>query len=366
MGTTAELKRTPLFDSHLALGGRMVDFGGWEMPVQYSGILDEARAVRSRAGIFDVSHMGRVTFDGPGSAAFLDRVLSVNVPKVRVGRARYGVICNQAGGIIDDTLVYRRGEESYLLVPNASNSPAVLEWLGRWLPSSTGVQLKDVTSQLAMIALQGPAAQDILQAVTEHDLSTIRPFGSVDASVAGSQALVARTGYTGEDGFEVILPHEGVVELWNASCEKGAVPCGLGARDVLRLEAGLLLHGNDMDTSINPYEAGLDRFVDPDREGYVAGEALRAIRAAGAGRKLVGFEVVGRGIARHGYPILDGSKQIGEVTSGSPSPTLDRNIGMGYVPTGFAEPGSRLQVDVRGRAVDIEVVNLPFYSRSRG
>ena len=342
----------------------MVDFGGWEMPVQYSGILGEARAVRSKAGMFDVSHMGRLAFDGDGAASFLNRVLSVDALKIRVGRARYGVICNREGGIIDDTVVYRRGQGSFLLIPNASNTPAVLEWLDRWLPTSAGVRVEDVTSKLAMIALQGPAAQDILQGLTEHDLSTVRPFAAVDASIAGHAALAARTGYTGEDGFEIILPQEDAAGLWEALRQRGAACCGLGARDVLRLEAGLMLHGNDMDASVNPYEAGLGRFVDPDRDGYVAGEALRAIRSAGAARRLVGFVVLGRGIARHGYPITDGSKQVGEVTSGSPSPTLDMNIGLGYVPTSYAEPGSRLQVDVRGRAVEIEVVNLPFYSNA--
>ena len=360
-----DLRRTPLYDSHVALGARMAPFGGWNMPIQYTGILDEARAVRSRAGMFDVSHMGRVDIRGPGSATSLGRVLSSDISRLRVGRARYGVICNRKGGIIDDTIVYRLGDDRFLLVPNAGNADAVVEWVSRWLLPDDGVSIEVVTSELAMIALQGPQAAEMLSGLTPHGLSKLRPFRAVETTIMGVDALVARTGYTGEDGFEVVLALGDAISLWELLLEKGAAPCGLGARDVLRLEAGLALHGNDIDLSTNPYEAGLGRFVDPDRPDYVAGEALRHIREEGHKRSLVGFNMVGRGIARQGHPIMDGSELIGAVTSGGVSPTLDRNIGMGYVPTGFSDPGTRFQIDVRGRLVEAEVTALPFYSRKR-
>ena len=365
MTTPQDLKRTPLFETHVSLGARMVPFGGWDMPIQYSGILAEARAVRSEAGLFDVSHMGRVDIWGPGAASFLNRVLSFDVPALRVGRARYNVVCNQEGGIIDDCIVYRREEERFLLIPNASNTPAVLEWISRWVPGEDEVRIEDVTARYVMIAHQGPGAEAMLQGLTPADLSSLRIFRAIETQVAGADTLLARTGYTGEDGFELILPREAGAEVWTTLMDRGAVPCGLGSRDVLRLEAGLLLHGNDMDTSTNPYEAGLDRFMAPDREGYVPGDALRRIHQQGVSRRLAGFAVVGRGIPRHGYALMDGSRQIGEVSSGGHSSTLDRSIGMGYVPTGYSTAGSRFQVDIRGRLVDVEVTALPFYSRRR-
>lgn len=349
MSTSDNLKRTALYDVHVSLGGRMVPFAGWEMPIQYSSILDEAKAVRSKAGIFDVSHMGRVDIQGAGAADFLNRVLSVNVPRLRMGRARYNVICDENGGIIDDCIIYRRGDEKFLLVPNAGNTAAVLDWLARWNPDDGSVRIENVTSESVMIALQGPETAGMLAGMTEADVSSMRPFAAIDARIAGAESLVARTGYTGEDGFELIVPQENGADVWNQLMERGATPCGLGSRDVLRLEAGLLLHGNDMDTSINPYEAALDRFVDPDREGYIPGEVLRRIRDDGPERRLVAFNMVERGIPRHGHPIMDGSKQIGHVSSGGHSPTLDRSIGLGYVPTGYTSVGSRFHIDIRGR-----------------
>ena len=362
MTETNNLKRTPLYDTHLELGGRMVPFGGWDMPVQYTGILDEARAVRSNAGLFDVSHMGRIEISGPNAVSLLNRVLSVDVPKLRRRRARYGVICNLDGGIIDDTIVYRLGRERYLLVPNASNADTVADWLLRWRRGSDEVDVNIVTEELAMIAHQGPAAQLILSGLTDHDLSSLRLFRAAETEVAGAPSIVARTGYTGEDGFELMVPAGDAARIWRALSDAGAVPCGLGARDVLRLEAGLPLHGNDIDAATNPYEAGLGRFVDLDREEYVARESLIRLRDEVPARRLVGFDVVGRGIARHGYAIVAGDERVGEVTSGSYSPTLDRAIGMGYVREDLSDPGTPLHVDVRGRLVEAEVTLLPFYA----
>ncbi|MBM3948467.1 MAG: glycine cleavage system aminomethyltransferase GcvT [SAR202 cluster bacterium] len=362
----ANLKRTPLYGTHVGLGGRMVPFGGWEMPVQYTSILDEARAVRMKAGLFDVSHMGRVTIEGAGAATLLSRVFSSSPTAVKVGRGRYGVICTPEGGILDDCILYRRAEQRFLLVPNASNADPVVEWLRRWGSGVSDARIAVITPSLAMVALQGPVAASMLQGLTSADLSTLRTFSFVEEKDKGADSIVARTGYTGEDGFELMVPSGNVAGVWKVLMERGATPCGLGARDVLRLEAGLPLHGNDIGLTTNPYEAGLERFVDPDREGYVAGTGLRQIRDTGPSRKLVGFKLLGRsGITRHGYPIMDGSKPIGEVTSGGYSPTLDMNIGMGYVPKSYAAPGTRFAVDVRGRLAEAEVAPLPFYHRRR-
>ncbi len=362
MTETSQLKRTPLYDTHLELGGRMMPFGGWDMPVQYTGILNEARAVRSNAGLFDVSHMGRIDISGPDAVSLLNRVLSVDVPKLRRRRARYGVICNLDGGIIDDTIVYRLGRERFLLVPNASNADTVADWLLRWRRGSDEVDVKIVTEELAMIAHQGPTAQLMLSGLTDHDLSSLRLFRAAETEIAGAPSIVARTGYTGEDGFELMVPAGDAARIWRALSDAGAVPCGLGARDVLRLEAGLPLHGNDIDAGTNPYEAGLGRFVDLDREEYVARESLIRLRDEGPARRLVGFDVVGRGIARQGHAIVAGDERVGEVTSGSYSPTLDRAIGMGYVREDLSDPGTPLHVDVRGRMVEAEVALLPFYA----
>ena len=341
-------------------------FAGWEMPVQYGSILNEARAVRTGVGLFDVSHMGRLEISGADAAGLLSSTLSVDVNRLGVGRARYNVVCDSYGGIIDDCIVYRRGRQRFLLVPNASNTDAVTEWLESWTPRESDVSMKNVTAEIAMIACQGPDAEETLQRLTDFDLSlsSLRPFRGRTMTIRGSTCYVGRTGYTGEDGFEIMVPSDDAPSLWRTLGEMGAVSCGLAARDVLRLEAGLLLHGNDMDTSVNPYEAGLDRFVDPDRDGYVAGDALRRIRDEGVSRKLVGFTMKGRGIARHGYRILDSDsgRAIGEVSSGGPSQTLDLNIGMGYVPIEFSEPGTRIEVEIRSRPVEAQVTDLPFYA----
>ena len=343
----------------------MVEFGGWDMPVQYAGILSEARAVRGSAGIFDVSHMGRLVIEGPGAATYLDRVLSVDMLKLRVGRARYGVVCNESGGIIDDCIVYRLGQVKYLLVPNAATTPAVKQWLARWSPPAAEAVTTDVTEELSMIALQGPGAIALLSPLVEEDISGLRPFSLCESRIDRSPATIARTGYTGEDGVEFFVPSRNAADIWAELAGRGAAPCGLGARDVLRLEAGLLLHGSDMDVAVNPYEAGLGRFVSADREAYVAGPALLRIRKAGPARSLVGLNVSGRRVIRGGHAILSGGTRVGRVTSGSYSPTLDRNIGLGYVPTAFAAEGTRLTVDVRGNDVEVEVASLPFYSRAR-
>lgn len=359
------VNRTPLFKNHVELGARIVNFAGWEMPIQYHGILGEVHEVRTNAGLFDVSHMGRLEIKGPHSAKLLDRILSVRASTLVQGRARYNLICNEEGGIIDDCIVYKRSELEFLLVPNASNTLAVVDWINLWKPTDCEVTVTNVTSQSAMIANQGPNAEKFLQRLTATDLSLVRPFSAVEANVAGHPALVARTGYTGEDGFEIILPADTAPIIWNNLVESGSVPCGLGARDVLRLEAGLLLHGNDMNLTINPYEASLDKFVKLERPDYIAGANLNRIKTSKLIRKIVGFKMIERGIARHGYAISNGKTVIGDVSSGGPSPTLDMNIGLGYVPTEYSTSGSAIQILIRGRPVKAEVTTLPFYKRRR-
>ena len=356
-------RRTPLYDIHIALGARIVPFAGWEMPMQYLGILDEVRAVRSKVGLFDVSHMGRIEIIGKGASAFLNRLFSSAVPSLGVGLARYGVICTEDGGIIDDCILYRLAQDRFLLVSNASNTYVVLEWLNMWIQSDDEVRVEEITDFTSMIALQGPDAASLLTEMTTIDLSKLRAFCTRETTIQGSRAIVARTGYTGEYGFEIMLDNSVVFILWKSLIDAGATPCGLGARDVLRLEAGLLLHGNDIDLTTNPYEAGMHRFIDPDREDYIAGESLRSIRDQGFNHMLVGFKMIGRGIARHGHHILAGNEQIGQVSSGSYSPTLDTNIGLGYVATRYSAPGTRFSINIRGRVVQSEVATLPFYSR---
>ena len=344
----------------------MVEFGGWDMPVQYpDGILSEVRSVRKNAGMFDVSHMARFQFVGPEAVAFLDRMLAADVAGLRQGRARYHVICNEQGGIIDDAIVYRVTEDQCLLVANAGNADAVKEFLIPAAQQNGGVFFVDLSDDVAMIAVQGPNAVEIVDRLCPLPASSVRPFRLRRAEVAGIPSRIARTGYTGEDGFEIMPPADRAADLWRALEGEGVVPAGLGARDVLRLEAGLMLHGNDMMVENNPYEAGLERFTYIETPGYIAGEALKAIRDAGTRRVITGFRMVGRGIPRHGLAVINDGEEVGIVTSGTHSPTLHDNIGMGYVDRDFANEGTRFEIDVRGRLVEAEVVPLPFYSRKR-
>jgi aminomethyltransferase len=360
------LKKTPLHLLHVASGARMVEFGGWDMPVQYpDGILSEVRSVRKNAGMFDVSHMARFQFAGPEAVAFLDRMLAADVAGLRQGRARYHVICNEQGGIIDDAIVYRVTEDQCLLVANAGNADAVKEFLIPAAQQNGGVFFADLSDDVAMIAVQGPNAVEIVDRLCPLPASSVRPFRLRRAEVAGIPSRIARTGYTGEDGFEIMPPADRAADLWRALEGEGVVPAGLGARDVLRLEAGLMLHGNDMMVENNPYEAGLERFTYIETPGYIAGEALKAIRDAGTPRVITGFRMVGRGIPRHGLAVINDGEEVGIVTSGTHSPTLHDNIGMGYIDRDFANEGTRFEIDVRGRLVEAEVVPLPFYSRKR-
>ena len=368
------LNRTPLYETHTSLKARMVPFVGWDMPVQYSGILGETRAVRSGAGLFDVSHMGRLYISGPQAPRLMDWILTAGASNLGQGRARYAMICNEQGGIIDDTVFYRQDENSYLLVCNAANREYVVPWIRRWAQDKfPTTSIDDRTEATAMIAFQGPSTPEVLDVFCDAYPSAMRPFSAIYGNLASGRALIGRTGYTGEDGFELIVAAADAPRIWKTLMGEGAAPCGLGARDVLRLEAGLPLHGNDIDTSTTPLEAGLERFVRLDKE-FVGAEVLRRQRDTGLTNRLVGLVLQGRSIARGGYPILTqepqslpsgaSARRVGKVTSGTHSPTLDRSIAMGYVTMDFASPGQKLQVGIRGKFTEAEVIPLPFYSRN--
>ena len=361
-----QLRQTVLHAAHVRSGARMIGFAGWDMPVNYpGGIIAEVVAVRKSIGMFDVSHMGRFRFSGPGAVHFLGTVLSANVAGLRTGRSKYHVICDEEGGIIDDAIVYRIADQECLLIVNAGNAPQVLDWINPRLQAHGGAEIFNYTEQIGMIAVQGPGAAAMLDRLSDASVSSIRPFHIIDTEVAGHRMRMARTGYTGEDGFELMPPRGDLNELWTVLRHNGAEPCGLGARDVLRLEAGYLLHGSDVTRQNNPYEAGLDRFVYIDNPGYLAGDALRKIRAIGTSRIMTGFKMLGRGIPRHGQNILKNGEVVGSVTSGTHSPTLDANIGIGYVERRFALSGGKLEIDIRGRVTEAQVVSLPFYSARR-
>jgi aminomethyltransferase len=347
----------------------MVPFGDWEMPVEYAGLISEHLAVREAAGLFDVSHMGEFEIEGRGALAFLQRVTANDVAKLIDGRAQYSALPNPRGCPVDDVILYRRAAERYLMIVNAANIEKDLAWLQSQGPS--GCEVRDVSDAHALLALQGPASESILQALTPIDLAQVKLYRFAEGQGDGRDVLAARTGYTGEDGFELLVPRDTAATLWkavlDAGAEKGLVPAGLGARDTLRLEARMLLYGNDMDETTTLVEAGLGWIVSLDEaKGDYNGRAVLAEQKdSGAPSKLVGFEVVGRGIARHGYPVFLGEETVGAVTSGSYAPFLKKNIGLCYLPSDRASVGTEFDVEIRGRRVSARVVPTPFYKRAR-
>ena len=359
------LSRTPLYKAHVDLGGRLVDFAGWEMPIQFAGILAEVRTVRSKLGLFDVSHMGRIWLTGADAALILNWLTTADVPSIRISRAKYTLICNDKGGIIDDGIIYRLAEEKYLLICNASNRVKVWEALNMARDSQfSAVELDDSTTTIGMIALQGPFANDVMNDLAPGIAEALRPFQIREVEILGQSVLIARTGYTGEDGFEIMPQSESCPDLWYGLVERGALPCGLGSRDILRLEAGLLLHGSDMDEGVNPFEAGLDRFVFSEKES-ISSASLQTVLQHGIRKKLVGFLMIDRGVPRHGFDILKDDAIVGVVTSGGYSPSLDSYLGLGYVPIEAASPGTLIYISVRGRLVEAQVTTLPFYTRRK-
>jgi aminomethyltransferase len=370
-----EPRKTPIYEAHRRLAARMVDFGGWWMPLQYpSGIIAEHQATRSAVGLFDVCHMGEVRFSGPRASQAVQRLVTGDVGALGVGRAMYTVACLPTGGIVDDLIVYRLGPDDLLAVVNAANTAKDLAWfkdnVGSWC------QVADISDMTGLLAFQGPRAQSALAPLAElpdgRPLAAVRSFDHVaGVTVAGvANVSIARTGYTAEDGFELFCSSDDAPALWDglleAATAAGGKPVGLGARDTLRLEGKLSLYGNDLDDTTTPYEAGLGWVVKLEAGDFIGRDALRREEAEGPTRKLVGFVMVGRGIARHGYTIYyDGGQRVGVVTSGGPGPTVDKNIGLGYVPAALADPGTKLAIDCRGKLVEAEVVKGPFYRRPR-
>lgn len=365
----ADLRETPLAATHRALGARLIEFGGWSMPVQYGGILEEHRAVRERAGLFDLSHMGELYLDGPGAGDALAHALVTDPRTLVVGRAHYSMICAPDGGIIDDLIVYRLADSEFLVVANASNADVVSDALADRVTGFAAV-VDDRSLDTALVAIQGPEANAVLSAITDVALADLRYYAIASGSVAGVTALVARTGYTGEDGFEVFVDWRNAQAVWDgltaAGLNAGVIPCGLGARDTLRLEAGMPLYGNELDRSTTPYDAGLGRIVKLEKtDDFVGRAALEKVARDGAARRLVGLNVIGRGIARHGHRVMVGDRQSGVVTSGTHSPTLGRAIAMASLTPADAEPGTMIDVEIRDQPVAAEVVSLPFYRRPR-
>lgn len=358
------MKQTPLYARHKALGGRMIDFGGWCMPVQYSGILDEHAHVRQAAGLFDVSHMGELTFRGPDAAAFLQAMVTNDIASAAPGRAVYSPMCGPDGGTVDDLLVYKRGEDDFLVVVNAANTDKDDAWFRQHL--SGRVEMENISDRVAQIAVQGPAAQRILQPLTDTPLDSIRFYRfAPNVTVDGVECLVSRTGYTGEDGFELYLPAAHAVQIWDALLAaggpEGLVPAGLGARDTLRFEVALPLYGHELSAEISPLEAGLSRFVKLQKGDFIGRDALAAQAAQGPRRRLAGIRMVGRGVARGGCALLSGGRPVGVVTTGNYSPTLKENLGLALVDASFT--GQTFSVDIRGRAVEAAFAPLPFYSK---
>ncbi|MER7984595.1 glycine cleavage system aminomethyltransferase GcvT [Streptomyces noursei] len=367
-------RRTALDATHRALGATMTDFAGWDMPLRYSSEREEHVAVRTRAGLFDLSHMGEITVTGPQAGALLDHALVGNIGALKVGRARYTMICAPDGGILDDLIVYRLAEREFMVVANASNAQVVLDALAA-RQAGFDAAVRDDRDAYALIAVQGPESPGILKKLTDADLDGLKYYAGLPGTVAGVEALIARTGYTGEDGFELFVRPADAVAVWEALTEAGRdvglVPCGLSCRDTLRLEAGMPLYGHELTTALTPFDAGLGRVVKFEKEGDFVGRAALATAAERAEqappRKLVGLVAEGRRVPRAGYPVVaaDGTV-IGEVTSGAPSPTLGKPIAIAYVDAGHAAPGTAgVRVDIRGTPEPYEVVALPFYKRQK-
>lgn len=365
------LKRTPLYPVYGQYGAKLIDFGGWELPVQFSGIQKEHEAVRNHAGLFDVSHMGEVFISGPDSLSFLQHLTTNDLSKIQDGQCQYTLMCYPDGGVIDDLLIYRLNENKYMAVINASNIEKDLEWMQQH--HKAGVKIDNVSDRTALLALQGPLAETILIKLVEpsqHEkIRALKPFRFVkDVTISGKRAILSRTGYTGEDGFELYVESDGAVYLWNellkAGEPEGLIPTGLGARDTLRFEARLPLYGQELSADISPLEAGLSFFVKLDKGDFIGKEALSKQKEQGIPRKLVGVELLERGIPRSHYPVYAGGKQIGEITTGTQSPTLKKSVGLALIDSAYSALDTELFVEIRGRQIKAKVVKTPFYKRA--
>ena len=360
--TAAPLKRTPLRDVHVAAGARMVPFGGWEMPVQYTGIVDEHRAVRRAAGLFDISHMGEFEVEGPGALAAIQRLCTNDASGLAVGQVQYSLLCYPEGGVVDDLTLYRLADDRFMLTVNASNIDKDWAWV---IEHGGRARWTNVSAETGLLAVQGPKAEEIVQRLADGDVTRLAYYHFARGSVAGVPALISRTGYTGEDGFELYVPASRAEPLWRAVLDAGRPhglqPIGLGARDTLRLEMKFSLYGNDIDESSNPLEAGLGWVVKPAKGDFLGRDAIEAHRARGVARRLVGFEMVEPSVPRHGYRLLHDGTAVGVDTSGSYGPAVERYIGMGYVPATMSSIGSEVDVEIRGKSCPARVARTPFH-----
>jgi aminomethyltransferase len=367
--TAAPLKKTPLNARHRASGAKMVPFAGWDMPVEYSGIVQEHLAVRNAAGLFDVSHMGEIEIAGRDALAAVQKISSNDASKLVVGQAQYAGLLTPEGTFVDDLLVYKLAPAHFLLVVNAGNIPKDYAWIAEQIKTAGDAVAVDASSRYALLAVQGPAAVQILQPLTGLDLAGLKYYWFAHGEIASVRGTISRTGYTGEDGFEVFVPPQSADRVWQAILESGKtaglIPCGLGARDTLRLEASMRLHGNDIDETTTALEADLGWIVGWKKDDFVGAGRLREQKAAGVTRKIVGFEMLDRGIARHGYDACVGGAKVGVVTSGTQTPFLKKAIGMAYLPIEHTAPDTEFDVDIRGRQTRARVVPMPFYKRPR-
>ena len=369
MDSAVPLKKTPLNARHRASGAKMVPFGGWDMPVEYSGLSAEHIAVRTAAGIFDVSHMGEIEIAGKDSLAAVQRISSNDASKLQVGQAQYSGLLSPQGTFVDDLLVYRLAPSHFMLVVNAGNVPKDYAWIAEHIQGVGDAVAVDSSSRYALIALQGPKAVDVLQPLTAVDLGSLKYYWFGHGEVAGVRATVSRTGYTGEDGFEMFVPPQFADKLWLAILEAGkahdVIPCGLGARDTLRLEAAMRLHGNDIDETTTALEADLGWIVGWKKDDFIGAAALREQKARGPTRKIAGFEMLERGIGRHGYDVYIGDAVAGHVTSGTQTPFLKKAIGLAYLPIAHTAVNTEFDIDIRGRHTRARVLPLPFYKRAQ-
>jgi aminomethyltransferase len=365
--TSSDLRKTPLHARHRASNARMVPFAGWDMPVEYSGITSEHLAVRHRAGLFDVSHMGEIEIAGKNATAAVQRLLSNDAAALKIGQAQYTGLLTPDGTFLDDMLVYRMAPSHYMLVANASNVAKDFTWINEQVKAVGDAAAVDTSSRYALIAIQGPASREVLQPLTGVELEDLRYYWFSNGEVAGARATISRTGYTGEDGFEIFVPPGMADTVWQALLESGrsadVIACGLGARDTLRLEAAMRLYGNDIDETTTPLEADLGWIVGWKKDDFIGRDRLADQKEHGIARKLAGFEMLDRGIARHGYPVMHGDHRVGVVTSGTQTPFLKKAIGMAYVPADRAAAGTEIEIDIRGRRSKARIVPMPFYKR---
>ena len=364
---TGSVKKTPLNARHRAAGARMVEYGGWDMPVEYSGIVDEHHAVRTRAGLFDVSHMGQIEIAGRDALAAVQHITTNDASRLAIGQAHYSALPTPEGTFVDDVLTYRLAADHYMLVVNAANIVKDFNWIASHIAGVGDAAAVNTSSRYALIAVQGPVAREVLQPLTGIDLGEIKYYWFTTGEVAGVRVTVSRTGYTGEDGYEIFVPPASAERVWDAVLSAGRpaglIPAGLGARDTLRLEAAMRLYGNDIDETTTVLEADLGWTIGWKKESFIGADVLRRQKQDGVSRKLVGFEVLDRAIARHGHDVYVDGVKAGSVTSGTQTPHLKKSIGMAYLPVARTAPGSAFEIDVRGRRVRAEVVPLPFYKR---